>query len=52
MKYYGNIIWIFFVKLKIFINMKIIFYDDILKVKLMIVNIEIVNKIKFVYLMF
>lgn len=32
--------------------MKITFYDDISKVKLMTVNTEIVNKIKRVYLTF
>lgn len=52
MKYHGNITWIFLVKLKIFTNMKITFYDDISKVKLMTVNTEIVNKIKLVYLTF
>lgn len=52
MKYHGNITWIFLLKLKIFTNMKITFYDDISKVKLMTVNTDIANKIKLVYLTF
>lgn len=52
MKYHGNITWIFLLKLKIFTNVKITFYDDISKVKLMTVNTEIANKFKRVYLTF